>query len=78
MAHSRRIAWAAAFSLMLSACAGGSSNPAAQPIAPLTGGPAPADASGGGFTDVGGIEELRAKFGQDDGSARLVLLLSPT
>ena len=40
--------------------------------------PASPGASGGVLTDLGSIEELRAQFAHDDGSARLVLLLSPT
>jgi len=30
------------------------------------------------FEDVQGIEELRELFNKDDGTARLILLLSPT
>ena len=78
MLGSRRIAWGVAFSLLLSACGGDSPTRITQPTDPPSVGPASADVSSGGLTDLSSIGELRTKFAQDDGSARLVLLLSPT
>ena len=74
----RRILLATAFSLLLAAC--GSDSPAlVTPANALpTAGSTLSDVSVGALTDISGIEELRAQFTEDDGSARLVLLLSPT
>ena len=61
--------------IVLAAC---SNAGAPAPEAQGSNAPASTRVSGGVLTDLGSIEELRAQFAQDDGSARLVLLLSPT
>ena len=78
MPRSRRMAWAVAFSLLLAACGGDSPSRTTQATDPPAIGPGSADAADGVLSDLSSIEELRAQFAQDDGSARLVLLLSPT
>jgi hypothetical protein len=48
--------------VLLAACGGGSDDEAAQ----------------SGLSDLTGVDELKTRFNDDRGEARLVLLLSPT
>ena len=48
------------------------------PYIPYVGRPWPHSSSGAKLTDIQSVEDLQARFNQDSGSTRLILLLSPT